>query len=93
MLETSWLLLFVFLFMEIPTKGLKPLQCPKFILEVCKAIIPKSEKCRKEVAAGFTSRWNYYNYLGAMDGKHIAMKKPSNFGPTTTTTKISIAFY
>ena len=61
-----------------------------FIPEVCKAIIavymeevlhcPKTEKEWKEVAAGFTSRWNYHNCLGAVDGKHIAMKKPPNAG-------------
>ena len=62
----------------------------KFIPEVCKAIIavymeevlhcPKSEKDWKEVAAGFTSRCNYHNSLGAVDGKHIVTKKPLNAG-------------
>ncbi|XP_068235466.1 uncharacterized protein [Palaemon carinicauda] len=62
----------------------------KFIPEVCKAIIavyndkvlhcPKTEEDWKEVAARFTSRWNYHNCLGAVDGKHIAIKKPSNAG-------------
>ena len=56
----------------------------KFILEVCKAIIevykdevlrcPKTEEW-KEVAEDFSSRWNYHNCLGAVDGKHVAMKK------------------
>ena len=41
---------------------------------------PETEKKWKEVAAGLTSRWNYHNCLGAVDGKHIAMKKPPNAG-------------
>ncbi|KAJ8034252.1 Protein ALP1-like [Holothuria leucospilota] len=57
---------------------------------MCKAIIavykdevlrcPKTEEEWKEVAARFSSRWNYHNCLGAVDGKHIAMKKPPNAG-------------
>ena len=39
---------------------------------------PETEKKWKEVAAGLTSRWNYHNCLGAVDGKHVAMKKPPN---------------
>ena len=55
---------------------------------MCKAIIavykdevlhcPKTEEESKEVAARFTSRWNYHNYLGAVDGNNVAMKKPPN---------------
>ena len=62
----------------------------KFIPEVCKGIIavckdevlrcPKTEEEWKEVAVTFSSRWNYHNCLGAVDGKHIAMKKPPNAG-------------
>ncbi|XP_068223754.1 uncharacterized protein [Palaemon carinicauda] len=62
----------------------------KFIPEVCKAIIvvykdevlrcPKTEEDWKEVAARFSSRWNYHNCLGAVNGKHIAIKKPPNAG-------------
>ena len=57
---------------------------------MCKAIIavykdevlrcPKTEEEWKEVAATFSSRWNYHNCLGAVNGKHIAMKKPPNAG-------------
>ncbi|XP_068247890.1 uncharacterized protein [Palaemon carinicauda] len=59
-----------------------------FISEVCKAIIavfknevlrcPKTEEEWKEVAARFSSRWNYHNCLGAVDRKYIAMKKRLN---------------
>ncbi|XP_068205614.1 putative nuclease HARBI1 [Palaemon carinicauda] len=62
----------------------------KLISEACKAIIsayndevlrcPKTEEAWKEVAARFTSRWNYHNCLGAVDGKHITIKKPPNAG-------------
>ena len=62
----------------------------KFIPEVCKGIIavykdevqrcPKTEEEWKEVAATFSSRWNYHNCLGAVNGEHIAMKKPPNAG-------------
>ena len=41
---------------------------------------PKTEEEWKEVAARFSSRWNYHNCLGAVDGKHIAKKKPPNAG-------------
>ncbi|XP_068250734.1 uncharacterized protein [Palaemon carinicauda] len=58
--------------------------------EVCKAVIvvykdevlrcPKTEEDWKEVAARFSSRWNYHNCLGAVDEKHIGIKKPHNAG-------------
>ena len=57
---------------------------------MCKAIIavykdevlrcPKTEEEWKEVDARFSSGWNYHNCPGAVDGKHIAMKKPPNAG-------------
>ena len=62
----------------------------KFLLEVCEAIIavykdevlscPKTEEEWKEVAEKFSSRWNYHNCLGALDGKYVAMKKPPKGG-------------
>ena len=62
----------------------------KFLPEVCKAIIdvykdevlkcPKTEEEWKEVSEKFSSRWNYHNCLGALDGKHVAMKKPIKGG-------------
>ncbi|XP_068237594.1 putative nuclease HARBI1 [Palaemon carinicauda] len=62
----------------------------KFIPEVCKALIavykdevlrcPKTEEEWKKAAASLSSRWNYYNCLVAVDGKHIAMKKAPNAG-------------
>ncbi|XP_068227663.1 uncharacterized protein [Palaemon carinicauda] len=62
----------------------------KLLPEVCKAIIvvykaevlccPKTEEEWKEVVTRLNSRWNYHKCLGAVDGKHIAMKKPPNAG-------------
>ncbi|XP_068237165.1 putative nuclease HARBI1 [Palaemon carinicauda] len=62
----------------------------QFMSKVCKAIItvykdemlccPKSEEEWKEVSAMFSSRFNYHNCLGAVDGKHITIKKPPNAG-------------
>ncbi|XP_068247702.1 putative nuclease HARBI1 [Palaemon carinicauda] len=41
---------------------------------------PKTEEDWKEVDARFSSRWNYHDCLVAVDGKHIAIKKPRNAG-------------
>jgi len=41
---------------------------------------PKTEQEWKEVAEKFSSRWNYHNCLGAVDGKHVAMNKPPKAG-------------
>jgi hypothetical protein len=34
------------------------------------------------VADGFSNRWNFQNCIGALDGKHIAIKKPKKSGST-----------
>jgi hypothetical protein len=62
----------------------------KIIPEVCEAIISEYENelmsCPteptkwKEVAEGFSSRWNFHNTIGALDGKHIALKCPPGTG-------------
>ncbi|XP_034024730.1 protein ALP1-like [Thalassophryne amazonica] len=62
----------------------------KFIQPVCEAIIdeysselvscPKSPEAWLQVAQGFESRWNLPHCIGAIDGKHIAMKCPKNSG-------------
>ena len=60
-----------------------------FIPEVCGAILdeyynaatlPKSEDEWKETAKMFWNRWNLPHCLGAIDGKHIAMKQPAHSG-------------
>ena len=61
-----------------------------FVPEVCQAIIdeyssevvvcPTTPDAWKEVVSGFENRWNFPHIIGAIDGKHIAMKKPKNIG-------------
>ena len=34
----------------------------------------------KQVAAEFSSRWNFHHTLGAVDGKHVAIRCPMNGG-------------
>ena len=56
----------------------------------CKAIIeeyvgevlscPSSPQEWQQVADGFAKTWNWHNCMGALDGKHIAMKKPAHQG-------------
>ncbi|XP_064089210.1 uncharacterized protein LOC135203412 [Macrobrachium nipponense] len=62
----------------------------QFIPLVCQAIIdtykPEVMKCPKtpeewnDVAKRFTSKWSYFNCVGALDGKHVAIKKPKGGG-------------
>ncbi len=42
--------------------------------------IPSTSEEWKEVSNGFLSKWNYPCCIGALDGKHIAIKKPNNSG-------------
>ena len=61
-----------------------------FIPEVCGAIAdeyreevlscPLTSEGWLEIAQQFERRWNLPNTLGALDGKHIAIKKPANSG-------------
>jgi hypothetical protein len=60
------------------------------IRHVCKAIyleyrdevwtVPSTPEGWKEVSNVFSTRWNFHNCVGALDGKHIAIKKPANSG-------------
>ncbi|XP_034031411.1 protein ALP1-like [Thalassophryne amazonica] len=62
----------------------------KFIQPVCEAIIaeysgklvscPTTPEAWLQVAQGFESKWNLPHCIGAIDGKHIAMKCPKNGG-------------
>lgn len=60
-----------------------------FIPKVCQALIDAYGECLKcpktldewnNVAEGFARKWNYFNCVGALDGKHVAIKKPNNTG-------------
>ncbi len=60
------------------------------VRDVCQAIIdkyareviaaPTTEAEWLEIADRFSSRWNFHNCLGVMDGKHIAIKCPRGGG-------------
>ncbi len=56
---------------------------------MCKAIIeeyqdllgcPSSELEWRDVATRYGERWNFHHTLGAIDGKHIRIKKPDKSG-------------
>ena len=44
--------------------------------------VPSSGEEWNEVANGFKTNWNFPNCLGALDGKHIAIKAPEHSGST-----------
>ena len=58
----------------------------KFIPEVCDAIVeeyagevfrtPTTPEGWLEIAKGFQERWNFPHACGALDGKHVAIRKP-----------------
>ena len=60
------------------------------IRRVCQAIyeeyrqevwtVPSTAEGWKEISELFSTRWNFHNCLGALDGKHIAIKKPAKSG-------------
>ena len=62
----------------------------KFLPEVCRAIqdeftkkylrCPTTPDEWKELETEFGIRWNVLHALGALDGKHVALKKPKNSG-------------
>ena len=41
---------------------------------------PTTAEGRKEIAASYSSRWNFHHVLGALDGKHIRIRCPANVG-------------
>ena len=60
------------------------------IPETCEAIVQEFQeevmKCPStsdawcKMREGFSSRWNFHNTIGALDGKHVAMRCPPNGG-------------
>lgn len=42
--------------------------------------LPRTSVSWKEIAAEFSSRWNYPQCLGAIDGKHVVLQAPINAG-------------
>jgi len=61
-----------------------------FVPETCQAIIdeymgevmkcPQTPEEWKEVAREFGEKWNFWNCCGAVDGKHVAVRKPPGTG-------------
>lgn len=62
----------------------------KIIPETCEAIIseylgevmpcPKTPEEWKNIAKEFSSRWNFHHTIGALDGKHVAIRCPPSGG-------------
>ena len=61
----------------------------KIVNEVCDALWgalqdyisqPSSKSDWKNIGSGFENHWNILHCLGAIDGKHMAMKKPAHSG-------------
>lgn len=62
----------------------------KFLIEVCRAIIaeycteaivrPSTPEGWKQIADLYWKRWNFPHTLGAVDGKHIAIRRPKQSG-------------
>ena len=43
-------------------------------------VLPSTSDAWREVASGFSRRWNYHHCCGAVDGKHVQIKKPKKSG-------------
>ena len=43
-------------------------------------MLPPTEETWKEIEFRFRTRWNFPNCCGAIDGKHVALRKPANSG-------------
>lgn len=62
----------------------------QIVSETCEAIVqeymeelipcPKTPEEWKAVSAKFSKRWNFHHTIGALDGKHVAMRCPNNGG-------------
>ncbi|XP_055625145.1 putative nuclease HARBI1 [Toxorhynchites rutilus septentrionalis] len=69
--------------------AVSPQSIGHIVIETCAALInslkeyiklPTTEEEWKEIARDFNDRWNFPNCLGAVDGKHVAIKKPHGSG-------------
>ena len=71
-------------------RGLEKTTICKFVPQVCRAILkefqheylmcPTDPEDWKKIKERFRNRWNVPNAVGALDGKHIAIKKPKKSG-------------
>lgn len=62
---------------HVPTRG----------HETCRGVLkdkyvrsPRTPKAWKSIAKDFQEIWNLLHYIGAIDGKHVAIKSPLNSG-------------
>ena len=64
----------------------------QIISETCVAIyealkdeymtVPSTPEEWTKIADGFAKNWNFPNCIGALDGKHVVMRKPHHSGST-----------
>ena len=52
--------------------------CEEYVDEVMTA--PSKPEELKQLADGFLNKWNFPNCVAAIDGKHIAIRKPASSG-------------
>lgn len=61
------------------------------VSQVCKAIWKQMQPVYlpeptmdiwKRIASEFNSKWQFYNCLGSIDGKHVTIKRPPKSGPS-----------
>lgn len=62
--------------------GIIPETCEAIIAEYADEVMrcPRTADQWKAVSDQFATRWNFFNTVGALDGKHIAIKCPPNSG-------------
>ncbi|XP_011292455.2 uncharacterized protein LOC131803498 [Musca domestica] len=69
--------------------GISPQSLGRIVFETCGVIIkilkpyikmPTNEDEWKDIANEFENQWNFINCIGAIDGKHVHIKKPKTSG-------------
>ncbi|KAK4876884.1 hypothetical protein RN001_009390 [Aquatica leii] len=60
---------------------ISPSAISKAVIETCEVLVyVLQDYIKTNIAHGFENIYNFYNTVGALDGKHIAIKKPVCFG-------------
>ncbi|XP_041361954.1 uncharacterized protein LOC121377926 [Gigantopelta aegis] len=69
--------------------AISPQSIGRIVIETCEAIIsclksyvqlPRTQEEWSLVSQDFKAQWNFPHCLGAIDGKHVAIKKPPGSG-------------